>query len=69
MSTSPPPAAPTSPPPAARSRRPSVARAAQIRAAIFLPLAALILAVLIGSVFVYAAAWIKDGKLVLDQPL
>jgi ABC-type uncharacterized transport system permease subunit len=44
-------------------------RLRQIRAAIVLPVAALVLAVLIGSIFVYVAAWIKDGKLVLDQPL
>ena len=61
-------ATPSRPPsPPRPRRRPDIGR--QVRAAIVLPLAALILAVLIGSVFVYAAAWIKDGKLVLDQPL
>ena len=44
-------------------------RMRQLRTAIVLPIAALVLAVLIGSVFVYVAAWIKDGRLVLDQPL
>ena len=68
-STGPAPAAAPSPPAAPRAGASSSARMRQVRAAIILPLAALVLAVLIGSVFVYAAAWIKDGKLVLDQPL
>ena len=40
-----------------------------LRTAIILPLVALVMAVIIGSLFVYAAAWIKDGKLIVDQPL
>ena len=44
-------------------------RTRQIRTAIVLPLAAILLAVLIGSFFVYAAAWIKDGKIDPAQPL
>jgi simple sugar transport system permease protein len=53
---------------AARAKE-RASRIRQVRAAIVLPLTALVLAVLIGSIFVYAAAWIKDGKLILDQPL
>ena len=40
-----------------------------LRTAIILPLVALVMAVIIGSLFVYAAAWIKDGTLIVDQPL
>ena len=53
----------------ARRRRFDAATIQRLRVAIALPLIALVLALLIGSVFVYAAAWIKDGKLILDQPL
>jgi len=44
-------------------------RARRIRTAIVLPVAAIVMAVLIGSFFVYAAAWIKDGKIDPAQPL
>ena len=54
---------------AASGRRSRGDRTRQIRTAIVLPLAAIVLAVLIGSVFVYAAAWIKDGKIDPAQPL
>jgi len=54
---------------AADGRRASRDRTRQIRTAILLPLAAIVLAVLIGSFFVYAAAWIKDGKIDPAQPL
>ncbi len=37
--------------------------------ALILPVAAIVMAVLIGSFFVYIAAWIKNGTLVLEQPL
>lgn len=50
-------------------RRLDSARIGQIRTAIVLPLIALVLALVIGSVFVYAAAWLKDGKILLSQPL
>jgi simple sugar transport system permease protein len=62
------PATPSGAAPAPR-RRLDAAALRQLRIVIVLPLVALILALLIGTVFVYAAAWIKDGKLVLDQPL
>ena len=54
---------------AASGRRSNGDRARRIRTAIVLPLAAILLAVLIGSFFVYAAAWIKDGKIDPAQPL
>ena len=44
-------------------------RTRRIRTAIVLPVAAIVMAVLIGSFFVYAAAWIKDGKIDPAQPL
>ena len=52
-----------------RAPRLSPARVRQIQATLVLPLVALLLAVLIGSLFVYAAAWIKDGTIDLAQPL
>jgi ABC-type uncharacterized transport system permease subunit len=57
--------APASPAPS----RWNSARARQIRTAIVLPIVAILLAVLIGSLFVYAAAWIKDGQVDVAQPL
>jgi simple sugar transport system permease protein len=54
---------------AANGRRASRDRTRQVRTAIVLPVAAIVLAVLIGSFFVYAAAWIKDGKIDPVQPL
>ncbi|HEY7132392.1 MAG TPA: ABC transporter permease [Candidatus Limnocylindrales bacterium] len=54
--------------PAGRPRT-NGARLRQVRTAIVLPVAAIVLAVLIGSFFVYAAAWIKDGTIDLAQPL
>ncbi len=54
---------------AANGRRPRGDRTRRIRTAIVLPLAAIVLAVLIGSVFVYAAAWIKDGRIDPAQPI
>jgi simple sugar transport system permease protein len=44
-------------------------RTRQIRAAIILPAAALVLAVIIGSAFVYTAQYIKDGHIDLAQPI
>jgi general nucleoside transport system permease protein len=41
----------------------------QLRTVIVLPIAALLMAVVVGSIFVYAAAWIRDGKIDLFQPL
>jgi simple sugar transport system permease protein len=52
-----------------RTRGGSDPEGTPLRTAIILPLAALVLAVLIGSLFVYAAAWIRDGKLDILQPL
>jgi len=59
---------PSTPPQAGRPRF-DAAALRQLRVVIVLPLVAIVLALLIGSIFVYAAAWIKDGKLILDQPL
>ena len=59
------PASPANPAPP----RPRSSRLRQIRTAILLPIAAILLAILIGSVFVYAAAWIKDGEIDVTQPL
>ena len=44
-------------------------RTRRIRTAIVLPVAAILMAILIGSFFVYAAAWIKDGKIDVAQPI
>jgi general nucleoside transport system permease protein len=44
-------------------------RARQIRAAIILPIVALLLAIIIGSAFVYTAEWIKDGHIDFAQPI
>jgi general nucleoside transport system permease protein len=44
-------------------------RLRQLRTTLILPIAALLMAVVIGSLFVYAAAWIKDGHIDLVQPL
>ena len=62
-------AAPAPAPAPASKRRFDGSTLRQIRYVIALPLIALVMALLIGSVFIYAAAWIKDGKLILDQPL
>src|SRR3954447_21683814 len=58
-----------SPAPTAPARRASAERTQQIRAAVLLPVEAVVLAVLIGSVFVYAAAFIKDGTIDIAQPV
>jgi ABC-type uncharacterized transport system permease subunit len=60
--------APSTPTPA-RPRRFDAALLRRLRSLIAMPLLALVMALLIGSIFVYTAAWIKDGKLILDQPL
>jgi len=44
-------------------------RTRRIRTAIVLPIAAILMAILIGSFFVYAAAWIKDGTIDVAQPM
>jgi general nucleoside transport system permease protein len=44
-------------------------RTRRIRTAIVLPVAAILMAILIGSFFVYAAAWIKDGTIDVAQPI
>jgi simple sugar transport system permease protein len=49
------PPTPATPPATPRARRISAQRAGQIRAAIIMPLVAVVLAVLIGTVFIYAA--------------
>jgi general nucleoside transport system permease protein len=46
----------------------SLPNRAQLRTVVVLPIVALILAVLIGSLFVYAAAWIRDGKIDIGEP-
>jgi ABC-type uncharacterized transport system permease subunit len=63
-------AKPAGAPAAKPSADPSKAdRAQRVRAAVLLPIEAVVLAVLIGSVFVYAAAFIKDGKIDIVQPI
>ena len=52
-----------------RSRRGQDPEGTSLRTAIILPLIALVMAVIIGSLFVWAAAWIKDGQIELGQPL
>jgi len=51
-----------------RLPRPGGAGTGSLRRAIVLPIIALVLAVLIGSLFVYAAAWIRDGKIDAAEP-
>jgi len=62
-------AKPASPPAAPAPDRPNAERNERIRSAVLLPIEAVVLAVLIGSVFVYAAAFIKDGKIDPLQPM
>jgi len=62
-------ASPPAPPSAPATPGRTSARTRQLRTAFVLPLAALVMAVIIGSIFVYAAAWIRDGKIDVGQPL
>ena len=59
----------TTPAPVPSPARSNAERTQQIRAAVLLPFEAVVLAVLIGSVFVYAAAFIKDGRIDILQPI